>query len=138
MIDGLRWMRMSAMAGLLCLYGTSSLGATSKVQVKLTPSGIAELIEQGDRTRVAITLPRAPGDQRIVATIYQGKCSDASKKAVFSFESPPGTDAPSSTAPLFEGLAPVSLAKLQGGPHSIDLATSAASGNRQIACGDIK
>jgi hypothetical protein len=126
-------------AALLCACGATTQGGTSKMQVRLAPVGLAELIEQGDRTRVAIVLPRAPVDPRVVVTIYQGTCA-GDKKPVSSFESRPSNpDAPSSGGEtLFEGVTPVSLAGLRGSPHAIGLMTDPASGNRPIACGDIK
>jgi len=129
-----------AMAALLFACGTASQSGAEKVQIRLAPAGLAELVEQGDRTRVAIVLPRPPTEARVVATIYQGTCA-GDKKPVSSFESPPGNpDAPSAGGSefLFEGVTPVSLAGLRASPHAIGLMTPPAFGNRPIACGDVK
>lgn len=120
------------------------------LQIKLTPAKgapvapyQADLIAQGDKTRIAVTIARTPeglANPLIVATVYKGGCGDASKTKISSFDSKttnpnaPGVDVGVS----FEGVVPASLATLKSGPYSIGLATSPADGSKPLACGEVK
>lgn len=122
------------------------------VTVKLAPAkgptavpASVHLVEQGDRTRVEVSLLRMPGslaNPHIVATIYKGVCSDANKTQAYSFDS--GASNPNvvgRTANVgidFEGIAPMALSMLRSGSYSIGVMTGPAEGNAQLACGDIK
>jgi len=101
MMSKMRWHGILATAGLSLLCACSTYTTANKVQVKMSPSGVAELVEQGDRTRVAIILSQAPAGP-VMATIYQGTCADPNKKSVFAFQCPPANPiAPSSAGPDF-------------------------------------
>ena len=126
--------------------------AKEVVQLKLTPAkgplavpASVDLIGQGDRTRVEVTLLRLPGglqNPQIVATIYKGACSDANKSPVHSFNSAasnPNVNAKTASMGMnFEGMAPVALATLRSGSYSVGVMSGPADGNAQLACGDIK
>lgn len=122
------------------------------LQIKLTPAKgapmapyQADLIAQGEKTRIAVMIARTPeglANPLIIATVYKGGCGDAGKTKISAFDSkttnPTAPGGPAGVGVSFEGVVPASLSTLKSGPYSIGLATSPADGNKPLACGEVK
>jgi hypothetical protein len=142
---------LGAAAGLMGVAGTAVAaerdrltGATdSTVQIRLAPvrgmgPGLADLTEQGNRTRVVVgmsSVPSDPANPSLIAEIHEGTCRDPSSAALYAVENTLGGYPP---APYYVGgILPVSLAALRSGAYAISVRTGPEAGSVELACGDI-
>ena len=142
---------LGAPAGLMGVAGTAVAaerdrltGATnSTVQIRLAPirgmgPGLADLIEQGDRTRVVVgmtSVPSDPANPSLIAEIHEGTCGDLASAPLYAVENTLGGYPP---APYYVGgTLPVSLAALRSGTYSISVRTGPEAGGVELACGNI-
>jgi hypothetical protein len=106
--------------------------------VKGAGAASADLIEQGDRTRLVVSLSRLPSEltnPSLIAEIHDGICGNLKSAPVYAVESTLASYLP---APYyFGGMLPVSLATLRGGAHAITVRAGADAGGAEIACGNI-
>ncbi len=119
-------------------------GATdTKVQIRLAPvrgmgPGLADLIEQGDRTRVVVgmsSVPSDPANPSLIAEIHEGSCGDLGSAPLYAVENTLGGYPP---APYYVGgILPVSLAALRSGAYAISVRTGPEAGSVELACGNI-
>jgi hypothetical protein len=142
---------LAAPAGLMSAAGTavaakrgSLPGANGlTVQIRLAPvtgmgPGLADLIEQGDRTRVVVgmtSVPSDPANPSLVAEIHEGTCGDLASTPLYAVENTLGGYPP---APYYVGgTLPVSLAALRSGTYCISVRTGSEAGSVELACGNI-
>jgi len=107
--------------------------------VKLGGAASADLIEQGDRTRLLVSLTDVPSDltnPSLIAEIHYGICGDLRRAPDYAVESTLATYLP---APYYVGgILPVSLATLRDGAHAITVRTGPDAGSVELACGNIR
>jgi hypothetical protein len=142
---------VGAPAGLMGVAGTAVAakrdpltGPTgTTVQIRLAPvrgmgSGLADLIEQGDRTRMVVGMTRVPSDPAnpsLIAEIHEGACGDLGSAPLYAVENTLGGYPP---APYYlGGMLPVSLAALRSGAYCISVWTGPEAGGVELACGNI-
>ena len=113
------------------------------VQIRLAPirgmgPGLADLIEQGDRTRVVVgmtSVPSDPANPSLIAEIHEGTCGDLGSVPLYAVENTLGGYPP---APYYVGgILPVSLAALRSGAYAISVWTGPEAGSVELACGNI-
>lgn len=113
------------------------------VQIRLAPvrgmgPGLADLTEQGDRTRVVVgmtSVPSDPANPSLIAEIHEGTCGDPGSAPLYAVENSLGGYPP---APYYVGgILPVSLAVLRSGAYAISVWTGPEAGSVELACGDI-
>jgi hypothetical protein len=113
------------------------------LQIRLAPigetgPGLADLIEQGDRTRVVVgmtSVPSDPANPSLIAEIHEGTCGDLASAPLYAVENTLGGYPP---APYYVGgTLPVSLAALRSGTYSISVRTGPEAGGVELACGNI-
>jgi hypothetical protein len=107
--------------------------------VKAGGTASADLIEQGDRTRLLVSLTDLPSDltnPSLIAEIHHGVCGDLRRAPDYAVESTLATYLP---APYYVGgIFPVSLATLRDGAHAITVRTGPEAGSVELACGNIR
>jgi hypothetical protein len=133
------------------LIGVAGTGIAAKraaltgttVQIRLTPvrgmgSGLADLIEQDDRTRMVVAMTRVPSDPAnpsLIAEIHEGTCGDLGSVPLYALENTIGGYPP---APYYlGGILPVSLAALRSGGYCLSVWTGPEAGSVELACGNI-
>jgi len=98
----------------------------------------ADLIEQGDRTRVVVgitSVPSDPANPSLIAEIHKGSCGDLGSAPLYAVENTLGGYPP---APYYVGgILPVSLAALRSGAYAISVRTGPEAGSVELACGNI-
>ena len=105
--------------------------------------GLADLVEQSDRTEVIVTLTGAPPDllsPSLVAEIHEGTCVDLKSAPVRATEeSPAGYSLTPSVFSLrsFGAILPVSFAALRSSAHAITVRTGPEAGNAAFTCVDV-
>jgi hypothetical protein len=105
--------------------------------------GLADLVQQSDRTEVVVTLTEAPPDlvsPSLMAEIHEGTCVDLkSAPARATEESPAGYSLTPSVFSLrsFGAILPVSFATLRSSAHAITVRTGPETGNAAFACVDV-
>jgi hypothetical protein len=105
--------------------------------------GLADLVEQSDRTEVVVTLTGAPPDlvsPSLTAEIHEGTCLNLKSARVRTTEETP--DRYSLTPSVFSlrsfgAILPVSFAALRSSAHAITVRTGPETGNAGFACVDI-
>lgn len=139
---------LGAPAGLMGVAGTAIAAERDRltdttVQIRLAPvrgmgSGLADLTEQGDRTRVVVSMtsvPSDPANPSLIAEIHEGTCGDLGSAPLYAVENTLGGYPP---APYYVGgILPVSLAALRSGAYAISVWTGPEAGSVELACGDI-
>jgi hypothetical protein len=142
---------LAAPAGLIGVAGTAVAAKRGRltgasgitVQIRLAPvsgtsPGLADLIEQGDRTRVVVgmtSVPSDPANPSLIAEIHEGTCGDFSSAPLYAVENTLGGYPP---APYYVGgILPVSLAALRSGAYAISVRTGPESGSVELVCGNI-
>ncbi|HWZ72850.1 MAG TPA: hypothetical protein VN326_15445 [Casimicrobiaceae bacterium] len=142
---------LGAPASLIGIAGTAGAAEHSRftgangitLQIRLAPiggtgPGLADLIEQGDRTRVVVgmtSVPSDPANPSLIAEIHKGTCGDLASAPVYAVENTLGGYPP---APYYVGgTLPVSLAVLRSGTYSISVRTGPEAGGVELACGNI-
>ena len=105
--------------------------------------GLADLVEQSDRTEVVVTLTGAPPDlisPGLIAEIHEGTCLDlnsaplrAAKEARAGYSLTPSAFSLRS----FGAILPVSFAALRSSAHAITVRTGPETRNAAFACVDI-
>jgi len=139
---------LGAPAGLMGVAGTAVAAERDRltdttVQIRLVPvrgmgSGLADLIEQGDRTRVVVSMtsvPSDPANPSLIAEIHEGTCGDLGSAPLYAVENTLGGYPP---APYYVGgILPVSLSALRSGPYAISVRTGPEAGSVELACGNI-
>jgi hypothetical protein len=107
--------------------------------VKVGGTASADLIEQGDRTRLVVSLTDVPSDltnPSLIAEIHYGICGDLRRAPEYAVESTLATYLP---APYYVGgILPISLATLRDGAHAITVRTGPEAGSVELACGNIR
>jgi len=106
-------------------------------------SGLADLVQRGDRTEVVVTLTGAPADlvsPSLMVEIHEGTCLNLKSTPVRTTEATPA--AYSLTPSVFSlrsfgAILPVSFAALRSGAHAITVRTGPETGNVAFACVDI-
>jgi hypothetical protein len=140
--------RLGAPAGLMGVAGTIVTAERNRlpdttVQISLAPvrgmgTGLADLIEQGDRTRVVVgmtSVPSDPANPSLIAEIHEGTCEDLGSAPLYAVENTLGGYPP---APYYVGgILPVSLAALRSGAYAISVRTGSEAGSVELACGNI-
>jgi hypothetical protein len=128
-----------------------NLGSRADIEVQLlkllpvgvTATGLADLVEQSDRTEVVVTLTGAPADlvgPSLIAEIHEGTCLDLKSAPVRAAEA---TAAGYSLTPSvfslhsFGTILPVSFAALRIGAHAITVRSGIATANARFACVDV-
>ena len=128
---------VAAARGKLTADNTTAIEIDLPVKVAGTAS--ADLIEQGDRTRLLVSLTDLPADltnPSLIAEIHHGICGDLRRAPDYAVESTLASYLP---APYYVGgIFPVSLATLRDGAHAITVRTGPEAGNIELACGDIR
>jgi hypothetical protein len=128
-----------------------NLGSRADIEVQVlkllpfgaTGTGLADRVEQSDRTEVVVTLSGAPPDlvsPSLIAEIHEGTCLDLKSAPVRATEeTPAGYSLTPSVFSLrsYGAILPVSLAALRSGAHAITVRTGAATGNTGFACVDV-
>jgi hypothetical protein len=105
--------------------------------------GLADLVEQSDRTEVVVTLTGAPPDlvsPRLTAEIDEGTCLDLKSAAIrITEETPDGYSLTPSVFSLrsFGAILPVSFAALRSSAHAITVRTGPEVGSAALACVDV-
>src|SRR6202049_2467968 len=102
---------LGAPAGLMGVAGTTVAAERDRltdttVQIRLVPvrgmgPGLADLIEQGDRTRVVVgmtSVPSDPANPSLIAEIHEGTCGDLGSAPLYAVENTLGGYRP---APYF-------------------------------------
>ena len=142
---------LGAPAGLMGAAGTAVAAKRGRlpgangltVQIRLAPvtgmgPGLADLIEQGDRTRVVVgmtSVPSDPANPSLIAEIHEGTCGDLASAPLYAVENTLGGYPP---APYYVGgTLPVSLAALRSGTYCISVRTGSEAGSVELACGNI-
>jgi len=128
-----------------------NLGSRADIEVQLlavmpvgmTATGLADLVEQSDRTEVVVTLTAARPDlvsPSLIAEIQDGTCLDLKSAPVRATEATPvGYSLTPSVFSLrsFGAILPVSFAALRSGAHAITVRTGVATENAGFACVDV-
>jgi hypothetical protein len=139
---------LGAPAGLMGVAGTTVAAERDRltdttVQIRLVPGrgmgpGLADLIEQGDRTRVVVgmtSVPSDPANPSLIAEIHEGTCGDLGSAPLYAVENTLGGYPP---GPYYVGgIVPVSLAALRSSTHAISVRTGPEAGSVELACGNI-
>ena len=142
---------LGAPGGLMGVAGSAVAGERDRVagatnitvQIRLAPikgmgPGLADLTEQGDRTRVVVgmtSVPSEPANPSLIAEIHEGTCADPGSAPLYAVENSLGGYPP---APYYVGgILPVSLAALRSGAYAISVWTGPEAGSVELACGDI-
>ena len=105
--------------------------------------GLADLVEQSDRTEVVVTLTEAPPDlvsPSLIAEIHEGTCLDLKSAPVrATAETAAGYSLTPSVFSLrsFGAILPVSFAALRSSAHAITLRTGPEAGIAAFACVDV-
>ena len=105
--------------------------------------GLADLVEQSERTEVVVTLTGAPPDllsPGLIAEIHEGTCLDLKSAPVRATkETPAGYSLTPSAFSLrsFGAILPVSFAALRSSAHAITVRAGPERGNAAFACFDI-
>jgi hypothetical protein len=106
-------------------------------------SGLADLVQQSDRTEVVVTLTGAPADlvsPSLMVEIHEGTCVDLlSAPTRATEESPAGYVLTPSVFSLrsFGAILPVSFAVLRSSAHAITVRTGPAAVNAAFTCVDV-
>jgi hypothetical protein len=106
-------------------------------------SGLADLVQRGDRTEVVVTLTGAPADlvsPSIMVEIHEGTCVDLlSAPARATEESLAGYVLSPLVFSLrsFGAILPVSFAALRSSAHAITVRTGPAAVNAAVTCVDV-
>jgi hypothetical protein len=115
----------------------------STVQIRLTPvrgmgPGLADLVEDGDRTRVVVGItdvPSHPANPSLIFEIHEGTCKDPASAPLYIVENTLGGYPP---APYYVGgTLPVSLAALRSRGYSISVRTGPDAGSVELVCGNL-
>ena len=120
---------------------TAENGTAIEIDLPVKAAGAvsADLIEQGDRTRLLVSLTDLPSDlsnPSLIAEIRHGVCSDLRRTPDYAVESTLASYLP---APYYVGgIFPVSLASLRDGAHAITVRTGPEAGSVELACGNIR
>jgi hypothetical protein len=120
---------------------TAENGTAIEIDLSIKAAGTvsADLIEQGDRTRLVVSLTDLPADltnPSLIAEIHHGICGDLRRAPDYAVESTLASYLP---APYYVGgIFPVSLATLRDGAHAITVRTGPEAGNIELACGNIR
>ena len=120
---------------------TAENGTVIEIDLPVKAAGTvsADLIEQGDRTRLLVSLTDLPSDltnPSLIAEIHHGICGDLRRAPDYAVESTLSTYLP---APYYVGgIFPVSLASLRDGAHAITVRTGPEAGSVELACGNIR
>ena len=111
--------------------------------VRVTATGLADPVEQSDRTEVVVTLTGVRADlvsPSLIAEIHEGTCLDLKSAPVRAAEA---TAAGYSLTPSvfslhsFGTILPVSFAALRSSAHAIIVRTGIATANTGFACVDV-
>jgi len=127
-----------------------NLGSRADIEVQLlkwvpvgvTATGLADLVEQSDRTEVVVTLTGARPDlvsPSLTAEVHDGTCLDLKSAPVRATEATPaGYSLTPSVFSLrsFGAILPVSFAALRSSAHAITVRTGVEAGNAAFACVD--
>jgi hypothetical protein len=107
--------------------------------------GLADLVEQSERTEVVVTLTGAPPDlisPGLIAEIHEGTCLDLNLNSAplrASKEAPAGYSLAPSAFSLqsFGAILPVSFAALRSSAHAITVRADPKAGIAAFACVDV-
>jgi hypothetical protein len=105
--------------------------------------GLADLVREGDRTEVVVTLTGAPPDlvsPSLTAEIHEGTCLDLKSAPLrTSGETPDRYSLTPSVFSLrsFDAILPVTFATLRSSAHAITVRAGPERGNAAFACFDI-
>src|SRR6202165_2846270 len=139
---------LGAPAGLMGVAGTTVAAERDRltdttVQIRLVPvrgmgPGLADLIEQGDRTRVVVGMtgvPSGPANPSLIAELHEGTCGDLGSAPLYAVENTLGGYPPGRY--YVGGILPVSLAALRSSAYAISVRTGPEAGSVELACGNI-
>jgi len=105
--------------------------------------GLPDLVQEGDRTEVVVTLTGAPPDlvsPSLTAEIHEGTCLDLKSAPLRTTEeTPEGYSLTPSVFSLrsFDAILPVAFATLRSSAHAITVRAGPERGNAAFACFDI-
>jgi hypothetical protein len=124
-------------------HGSVTGANGSTVQVRLASvrgmgPGLADLIEEGDRTLVVVGMTKVPSDPvdpSLIFEIHAGVCGDPTSPPLYVIENTLGGYPP---APYYVGgTLHVSVAVLRSGGYFILVRTGPDAGSAELACGNI-